>query len=306
MCWKEAFRKLARKFHPDVNPGDKTAEARFKDINEANEVLGNPETRRKYDELGSNWRMYEQAQERGAADPFAQARAGQGGGGFRTMSEDEMEELFGNSHPFSDFFTTFFGGEAAGGARAGRRARPGRDVEHEIELSLEDSYRGATRRLRLQQHDGQTKAVDVRIPPGVGDGSRVRVAGEGETGSGGAPAGDLFLRIRLAPHPRFERKGQDLYVTVAVPMTTAVLGGQVEVPTLGDSTARLRVPKLTQNGQVFRLKGYGMPAVGSSEPGHLYAKVDAQLPTTLTPEAEEHYAALARLGASASTTEKAG
>jgi DnaJ-class molecular chaperone len=297
---KQAFRKLARKFHPDVNAGDKAAEARFKDINEANEVLGNPETRKKYDELGSNWRMYEQAQARGGPDPFAQARARQGGG-FRTMSEEEMEELFGDSHPFSDFFTTFFGGQASSGARAGRRARAGRDVEHEIELSLEDAYHGSTRRLRLQ-HDGQTKPVDVRIPPGVGDGSRVRVPGEGETGSGGAPAGDLFLRVRLTPHPTFERKGQDLYVTVPVPVTTAVLGGQVEVPTLNGSTARLRVPKLTQNGQVFRLKGYGMPAVGSGEPGHLYAKVDAQLPTTLTPQAEEHYAALARLGAPESTT----
>src|SRR5436190_4696994 len=171
---KQAFRKLARKFHPDVNPGDKSAEARFKDINEANEVLGNPETRRKYDELGSNWRQYEQAQARGGADPFAQARAQGGNAGFRTMSEEEMEELFGDSHPFSDFFTTFFGGQATGGGRAGRRARAGRDVEHEIELSLEDAYRGATRRLRLQ-HDGQTRPVDVRIPPGVGDGSRVRV-----------------------------------------------------------------------------------------------------------------------------------
>jgi DnaJ-class molecular chaperone len=221
------------------------------------------------------------------------------------MSEEEMEELFGDSHPFSDFFTTFFGGQATGGGRAGRRARAGRDVEHEIELSLEDAYRGATRRLRLQ-HDGQTRPVDVRIPPGVGDGSRVRVAGEGEPGSGGAPGGDLFLRVRLTPHPTFERKGQDLYVTVPVPVTTAVLGGQVEVPTLGGNSARLRVPKLTQNGQVFRLKGYGMPAVGSNEQGHLFAKVDAQLPTVLTPEAREHYEALARVGAPDTTTEEAG
>jgi DnaJ-class molecular chaperone len=301
---KQAFRKLARKYHPDVNPGDKAAEARFKEINEANEVLGNPETRKKYDELGSNWRMYEQAQRNGAADPFGQARARQGGG-FRTMSEEEMEELFGDSHPFSDFFTTFFGGQAPGGARAGRRARAGRDVEHEIELTLEEAYRGVTRRLRLQ-YDGQVRPVDVRIPPGVGDGSRVRVPGEGETGSGGAPGGDLFLRVRLTPHPVFERKGQDLYVTVQVPVTTAVLGGQVEVPTLSGSTARLRVPKLTQNGQVFRLKEYGMPAVGSTGQGHLYAKVDVQLPTTLTPQAEEHYAALAKLGAPESTTQKAG
>jgi DnaJ-class molecular chaperone len=143
---------------------------------------GNPETRKKYDELGANWRMYEQAQARGGPDPFAQARAGHGGG-FRTMSEEEMEELFGDSHPFFRLLHHVLRRQASSGPRAGRRARAGRDVEHEIELSLEDAYRGVTRRLRLQ-HDGQIKPVDVRIPPGVGDGSRVRVAGEGETGFG--------------------------------------------------------------------------------------------------------------------------
>jgi curved DNA-binding protein len=293
---KQAFRKLARKFHPDVNPGDKAAESRFKEINEAHEVLANPETRKKYDELGSNWKMYEQAQARGGASPFGGGPGpGSGRGGYRTVSESEMEDLFGDSHPFSDFFTTFFGG--AGNARGGRptrRPRAGRDLEHEIDLSLEDAYRGATRKLALQ-HDGQSRTVDVRIPAGVADGSRVRVAGEGERGETGTASGDLFLRVRLAPHASFERKGQDLYVHVAVPVTTAVLGGQVNVPTLGDAPARLRVPPLTQNGQVFRLKGYGMPSVGSQDKGHLYATVDAQLPRELTAEAREHYAALARL-----------
>jgi curved DNA-binding protein len=291
---KQAFRRLARKLHPDVNPGDKAAEARFKEVNEANEVLSKPETRQKYDELGSNWRMYEQAQARGGPSPFGGATGPPGaGGGFRTMTEDEMNEMFGESHPFSDFFNTFFGGGGGPGpSRPSRRARAGRDVEHEIELTLEDAYRGATRRLVPQ---GGGRSVDVRIPAGVGDGSRVRVAGEGEPGTGGAAGGDLFLRIRLTPHPSFERKGQDLYVNVPVPVTTAVLGGHVDVPTLAGTSARLRVPPLTQNGQVFRLKGYGMPTVGSDVKGHLFARVDAQLPKTLSPEAQEHYAALARL-----------
>ena len=306
---KQAYRKLARKYHPDVNPGDKSAESRFKEINEAYEVLGDPEKRKKYDELGANWRMYEQAQQHGGPDPFAGqrwnvGRGGAQGGGFRTMTEEEMRDLFGDENPFSDFFTTFFGGgfEGAGGEagrRAGRgartRQRPGRDVEHEIELSLEDAYRGSTRRLSLQ-HDGQARTVDVRIPAGVGEGSRVRVAGEGEQGTGGATSGDLYLRVRLAPHPVFERKGRDIYVKVPVPVTTAVLGGEVEVPTLEGRTVRLRIPPLTQNGQMFRLKGYGMPAVGKADDrGDAYARVEVQLPTQLSPAEREHYQALAKL-----------
>src|SRR5215468_3178099 len=211
---KQAYRKLARKHHPDVNPGDKSAEARFKEINEAYEVLGDPPKRKKYDELGANWRAYEQAERAGGPNPFAgqwNVNAGGGQGGFRTMTQEEMEEMFGNQNPFSDFFTTFFGGgfgqqESSGRAGAGRRSRqrPGRDVEHEIELTLEDAYHGATRRLSLK-HDGHSRTVDVRIPAGVGEGSRVRIAGEGEQGTGGAAAGDLYLRVRLVPHSLFER-----------------------------------------------------------------------------------------------------
>jgi curved DNA-binding protein len=299
---KQAYRKLARKFHPDVNSNDKAAESKFKEINEAYEVLGDPEKRKKYDELGANWRMYEQAGAPGAGNPFGggfNPGAGQPGG-FRTMTQEEMDEMFGGESPFSDFFTTFFGGGGGvGGARAGRsggrtRQRPGRDVEHEIELSLEDAYSGSTRRLQLK-HDGHLRTVDVRIPAGVGDGSRVRIASEGEQGVGGAKAGDLYLRVRLAPHPTFERKGRDLYVKVPLLVTTAVLGGEAEVPTLSGKPARLRIPPLTQNGQVFRLKGYGMPAVGKAdEKGDLYARAEAQLPTQLSDEERRHYESLAK------------
>ena len=309
---KQAFRKLARKYHPDVNPGDKTAESKFKEINEANEVLGDPAKRKKYDELGANWRMYEQAEAQGGPNPFAGQwnvnMGGAPGGGYRTVSPEEFEEMFGGAGGFSDFFTTFFGGggfESAGGARGGRgaraRQRKGRDVEHELELTLEDAFQGATRRLSLK-HDGHARTVDVRIPAGVGDGSRVRVSGEGEHGLGGAAAGDLYLRVRLTPHPVFERKGRDLYVKVGIPVTTAVLGGEADVQTLTGKPARLRIPPLTQNGQVFRLKGYGMPAVGKTDDkGDLYARVEIQLPTQLSPEEREHYAALQRLEGAANT-----
>ncbi|MEQ1574455.1 MAG: J domain-containing protein [Vicinamibacterales bacterium] len=302
---KQAFRKLARKHHPDVNPGDKAAEAKFKEINEAYEVLGDPAKRKKYDELGANWRMYEQAEAQGGANPFAgRWSPNMGGGasaqpgGFRTMSQEEMEELFGNQNPFSDFFTTFFGGSEAGprvGGRGRGRPRAGRDVEHEIELTLEDLYHGTTRRLSLK-HDGHARTVDVRIPSGVSDGSRVRVAGEGEHGAGGAISGDLYLRVRLAPHALFERKGRDLYVKVPLPVATAVLGGEVEVPTISGKSVRLKIPPLTQNGQVFRLKGYGMPAIGKPDDiGDSYARVDVQMPTALSPAEREHYEALAKL-----------
>jgi DnaJ-class molecular chaperone len=303
---KQAFRKLARKHHPDVNPGDKVAESKFKEINEAYEVLGDPAKRKKYDELGANWRAYEQAERAGGPNPFAgqwNVNTGGAGGGFRTMTPEEMEEMFGDQNPFSDFFTTFFGGgfgqrEAGGSGRTARargRERRGRDVEHEIELSLEDAYNGSTRRLSLK-HDGHARTVDVRIPAGVGEGSRVRIAGEGESGSGGAASGDLYLRVRLAAHPLFERKGRDLYVKATLPVTTAVLGGEIEVPTIAGKQVRLRIPALTQNGQVFRLRGYGMPAVGKNdEKGDAYARVDIQVPSTLTPEERAHYEALAKL-----------
>jgi curved DNA-binding protein len=291
---KQSFRKLARKFHPDVNPGDKAAETKFKEINEAYEVLGDAGSRKKYDELGSNWRMYEQAEAQGQPSPFGGWSQPGGGTGYRTMTPEEMNEMFGDSNPFSDFFTTFFGsgGGRADGARP--RSRAGRDVEHELQLSLEDAYTGTTRRLRLDR-DGQQRHVDVRIPAGVRDGSRVRVPNEGEQGSGRGAAGHLYLRVRIAPHPAFELKDKDLHVSVPLPVTTAVLGGEAEVRTLGAKPARLRVPPGTQNGQVFRLKGYGMPATGGGDTGDLYARVDVRLPTELSAEEREHYAALARM-----------
>ena len=313
---KQAFRKFARKHHPDVNPGDEQAEARFKEVNEAYEVLSDPAKRKKYDELGANWRMYEQAEAQGEANPFAgRWRTGSGspgaqtGGGPRTMTQEEMEALFGDSHPFSDFFTTFFGGEEPGrsdrrrGARGRARQRAGRDAEHEIALTLQDAHDGTTQRLSLSR-EGQVRTVDVRIPAGVNDGSRVRVAGEGEQGIGGGTAGDLFLRVRLQPHPEFERKGRDLHVKVVLPVSTAVLGGEADVRSLTGKPVRLRVPPLTQNGQVFRLKGYGMPVTGhSTDKGDLYARVDVELPTTISAAEREHYEALARLRTSEAKTQ---
>jgi curved DNA-binding protein len=314
---KQAFRKLARKFHPDVNPGDKAAEARFKEINEANEVLSDPATRKKYDELGANWRQYESAGAGGPAGggPFAGQPGGQwswntsGGGsgaagGFRTMTEDEVAEMFGGGDadsPFSDFFQTFFGGGA--GARGGdeRRGRgrshtqPGRDVEHEYEIDLESAAQGGVHRLQLR-HDGESRGVEVRIPPGVIDGSLVRVAGEGGRGAGGAASGDLFLRIRLRPHPAYRVKGRDLTTHVSVPVSTAVLGGEVTVITLGGKSVRVKIPETTQPGQKLRLRGLGLPALGDkTTAGDLFVVVDVALPRALDDATRQAYEALARI-----------
>jgi len=301
---KQAYRKLARKHHPDVNPGDKASEIRFKQVNEAYEVLGDAEKRRKYDELGANWRSYEQAEQQGGASPFGGGgwgfRTGGDRGGVHTMTEEEMRQAFGDADPFSDFFHAFFGGrpEAAstpsGRARAGR-SRRGRDVEQDLELTLEQASQGATRRFTIK-HDGHARTVDVRIPAGVSDGSRVRVAGEGERAVGSAASGDLFLRIHIQPHARFERQGRDLHTNIHVPATTAVLGGEAEVVSLDGHALRLKIPAFTQNGQVFRLKGHGMPAVGkNAERGDIYATVVIRLPRSLTPEQQALYEHLARL-----------
>ncbi len=303
---KQAFRKLARKYHPDVNPGDKGAEAKFKEVNEANEVLSDPEKRKKYDELGANWRAYENAppgsNPYAGGSPFGGSWGGGGGGGtYRTMTEDEMEEMFGGGagdSPFSDFFTTFFGGmggQESSGTRGGRarpRHRKGQDVEHPFELDLEDAIRGSVHRLQLK-HDGQARTVEVRIPPGVTEGSRVRVAGEGGRGAGSAASGDLYLRVQLKPHPVFEVKGRDVYTKARVGVPVAVLGGEVDVVTPEAKTLRLKIPPGTQSNQRFRFRGHGLPTVGKpDERGDLYANVDVAIPKSLTEEERRHYEAL--------------
>jgi curved DNA-binding protein len=282
---KRAFRKLARQYHPDVNPNDKAAETRFKEINEAHEVLADPASRRKYDELGADWRRF--------AD---QPPPGRPGAGFRTMTRDDAEALFGGGG-FSDFFQAFFtdGGQPARGRRSARR---GHDLEAEVELTLEEAFAGTTRRLRVPRSSGDA-SVEVRVPAGVADGARVRAAGEGASGRGGAESGDLLLRVRVRPHQRFERRGADLHTRVAVPITTAVLGGEVPVPTLSGSTLRLRIPEMTRAGRVFRLRGHGMPSPGRpAERGDLYATVDIDIPAALSADARRHYEALRALGES--------
>jgi len=272
---KAAYRRLARKHHPDVNPGNKEAEARFKEVGEAYQVLSDKGKRRRYDQLGENWAG------------FGGQPRGRPGGGTRI----DFEDLGGGG--FSDFFSTFFGGGVGGFGAGEPSLRPASDAEAEVELTLAEVCRGTTREVAV---DGSRRRVEVRIPPGVRDGSRVRVAGEGGRGAGGR-RGDLYLRVRVAPDPTFERRGDDLQTTVRVPLTDAVLGGEAQVATLEGSVG-IKIPSGTPAGQVFRLRGHGLPRLG--EPGtrgDLLATLAVELPRSLNARQKELFEELRRSGA---------
>ncbi|HEV7677290.1 MAG TPA: DnaJ C-terminal domain-containing protein [Candidatus Dormibacteraeota bacterium] len=285
---RSAYRKLARQHHPDVNPGDSGAEARFKEINEAHEVLSDAEKRAQYDEMRERWQRGERWQPAGAGGGGSAGGGGAAGAGYSTMSAEDLEDLFGNSSPFSDFFNDFFarGTGAAGGAASGTRTRTrtraqrGEDVEAETEIGLDEAYSGTTRTVEF----GDGRRIEVRIPPGIRDGARVRAAGQGGAGRGEGASGDLYVRVRIRPHPRFRRDGDDLTTRVEVPLDVALLGGEVPVPTLRGTTAQLRIPPGTQNGARLRLRGLGMPRLRGGGNGDLIAEVDVRLPSRITPE----------------------
>ncbi len=288
---KQAYRKLARKLHPDVNPHNKAAQEKFKEVNEAYEVLSDPAKRRKYDTLGANWQQYEQYQRAGGQGPF---QWGHGGTQYRTFTQEDLGNIFGglggdDLGGFSDFFRTVFGG-GFGDTRAQARPRRGQDIEQPLEITLDEAHRGTT---RIVQKDG--RRLEIRIPAGVKTGSKIRYAGEGYPGTTGGAAGDLYLRVQIAPHPTFEREGDDLRVEVPVDLYTAVLGGEVHVPTLKGQLA-LKIPPETQSGKTFRLAGQGMPHL--NEPnvyGDLYAKVRVVLPDHLTTQEHELFTRLAEM-----------
>jgi curved DNA-binding protein len=281
---KQAYRRLARKYHPDVNPNDKNAQERFKEINEAYEVLSDQDKRRKYDSLGANWRSYEQFQRAGGQGPFQW-------GTYRTATPEDFADLFGADSPFSDFFNTFFGGSGfrtAGGTRA--RTRRGQDIEQPMEISLEEAYRGTT---RIVQKD--RRRLEIKIPAGVKTGSRLRFAGEGMPGIGGGAPGDLYFQIQVAPHPELDRRDDDLYCETPVDLYTAILGGEATVATLKGQGA-LKIPAGTQTGKTFRLTGQGMPKLNQpGKFGDLYVSARVVLPENLSAQEKELFERLAKL-----------
>jgi curved DNA-binding protein len=280
---KSAYRKLARKYHPDVAKGKGTID-KFKEIAEAYEVLSDQEKRRRYDTLGPDWQRY------------AQAPPGRPGGGFRT---DNVED----AGDFSDFFRTIFGdaGPRAGGARGrgpgfrvedlfgdaarGARGRGG-DVQAAVEISLDEAFHGTRKAFTLEGQE--QRQLDVRIPAGVRTGQRVRVAGEGGGGAGGASRGDLYLEITVAPHPFFDRKGDDIHLELPITAPEAALGATVEVPTLKGKVS-MKIPPATASGRTFRLPGYGMPKPKSGGAGDELVKVKIVMPSSLTDAETELY-----------------
>ncbi len=261
---KKAFRKLAVKYHPDKNQGDKVAEEKFKEASEANEVLSDPEKRKKYDEVGANWKHYEQMHRQP---------------GRRQTTYDT-----GGNGDFSDFFESIFGGgfgDMFGGAGADPRraaaARRGQDLEGEITITLEDAYKGSVRRIVVGG-----KTLDIKIHPGVKDGDKLRLKGKGGAARGNGTAGDLLITTRIEPHKKFERKGDDLYADIDVNLYTAVLGGKTKVETL-KGKIQIAVKAGTANGSVLRLKGMGMPVSKDADVfGDLYAKVSVIIPSHLS------------------------
>jgi len=284
---KQAYRRLARKHHPDVNPGDKSAEAKFKQINEAYEVLSDKGKRRKYDQFGDQWQYADQfARAGGQQTPFW--NFSKSGGTKFHFGEGDLDSLFG------DLLRGF--GAGAASSRAKRRYAEdvwaedkALDVDFPVEVTLEEAFRGTSRLISL----GAGKRLEVKIPPGVRNGSRVRIAGKGKQGYGGT-RGDLYLVISVKPHHLFERRGDNLYVEVSVPLTVAVLGGEVQVSTLKGKLALKILPE-TQNGRAFRLAGQGMPHLGNSSRGDLLAKVNVVLPTNLSPQEKELFKQLSQL-----------
>jgi molecular chaperone DnaJ len=305
---KQAYRRLARKHHPDVNPSDKSAESKFKEVNEAYEVLSNKENRKKYDKYGDQWQY---------ADQFEQARQQQTP--FRDFSRSGgTTSFYFGEDDLGGLFDELFRG--TGTRTYTRRAQPrrGRDIQSPVEVTLEEAYHGTKRTLSLQTEEPcptcqgsgliqnvpcatcqglgivpRIKRLEVKIPPGVKNGSRVRIAGKGQAGYGGA-SGNLYLVISVKSHRLFERRGDDLHVEVPVPLTVAMLGGEVQVPTLKGKLA-LKIPAETQNGRSFRLKGQGMPHLDNSSRGDILAKLNIVLPNQLSPEEKELFRQLSEL-----------
>ncbi|GBD06626.1 Curved DNA-binding protein [bacterium HR21] len=294
---KRAYRKLALQYHPDRNPGNKEAEERFKEIAEAYEVLADPEKRAKYDQLYAQWKEFQRRGGRPEAFDWSPwTTVGPGFAEVRFVTEEfpDLGDFF--SSGFSEFFERLFGGFTTQTRRT-RHSRTaavglkGEDYTATLDLTLEEAFSGTQRRLRFGD-----KTIEVRLRPGIPDGHRLRIPGKGAPGYMGGPPGDLYLTVRILPHSRFERKGNDLYTTLTVDLYTAILGGTATLRTLDGKTLQIRIPPESQPGTLLRLRGQGMPDyTNPNQRGDLYVRLEVEFPRNLTPQERELFQQLARL-----------
>jgi curved DNA-binding protein len=287
---KSAYRKLARKFHPDLNPNDKEAHKKFQQINEANEVLSDPDKRKKYDKYGKDWQHAEQFEKARQSQGSQQYDAGgYGFGGGQTFNGGSGFGGFEGEGDFSDFFNSMFG--QSGGSRSGRQTKfRGQDYNAELQLTLEDASKTHQQTLKIND-----KNVRITIPAGVEDGQVIKLKGHGAPGINGGPNGDLYITFVIAPHPIFRRTGSDLHTTVEIDLYTAVLGGEKTIDTFSGKV-KLKVNPETQNGTKIRLKGKGFPVYKSEDQfGDLYISYSVKLPTNLTEKQKELFRELSKL-----------
>jgi curved DNA-binding protein len=286
---KKAYRKLARQHHPDVNPNDAEAERRFKEVNEANEVLSDPEKRKKYDQFGADWQRYQQQPGAGAG------RGGQPGGGFDWSQYTQGGDFgggspFGDDGDFSDFFSSLFGNMGGGGRGAGSRPGAGQDLQAELEIPLEEAYHGGPRTITVNG-----KSLRLNIAPGIADGQTIRLRDQGGPGRNGGPNGSLLITFRIAPDTRYVRSGNDLTQDVPVSIYTALLGGEQTVDTLS-GPVKIKIKPETPNGTRLRLRGKGFPVYKQEGLfGDLYLRLNLTLPQNLTEQEKALFQQLAAL-----------
>ena len=285
---KKGYRKLARKYHPDANLDNPAAEEKFKEIGEAYEVLKDPQKRQRYDQLGANWKQYANAGRPGGGQSYSYDFGGGRGFNFENMGGG-----------FSDFFEMFFGSSANqgssgfdfgsnfGGDGARTSLRKGQDLQSTIEINLREAYAGTQRSIRLQK-ENKARKVNVKIPKGIKNGGKIRLAGEGGPGSGGGPNGDLYLTVNVSKHNIFERKDNDLYIEVPVTIKEAYFGGKIDIPTF-DGKVDMKLPKRIQSGRTLRLKGKGMPGLKGGSNGNLYVKTRIVFPEKMNSKQKKQF-----------------